>query len=281
MVKVYRHNNKLVIYLPFEVTEALKLSENDEVDFFRYNISSFLFAKKSDIVTLLSRKGEVPTRRFSPEELGVLKKLDTLRYSDRTEENVEKKLSEAEMPVLKSLLGRKAVELFKSKKSGGILVYSIPKDVYDNFLMRKKPQRPAQYEARQPAQEPGAQRAAFQALKESMPGNENVKKMEEQGFVVLPTEAEASSLSLALEESIRQGLVLGTRAFNKKFYIVLRQFFDQYSGKVVECMRSGKSRTGEIAESAGLSEDAARAILYLLAENGDVSERRKDQFELA
>lgn len=281
-MKVYRHNNKLVIYLPFEVTEALKLTEGDEVDFFRYNVSSFLFAKKSDIVSILSRRSEAPASRFSAEEIGVLKKLDTLRYVDRTEENVKKKLSDAEMPALRSLLGKRAVDLFQSKKSGGVPVYSISKDVYDNFLMRKKPQRAgAQYDVQRLAQQPSVQHVTFQAIKESIPGNENVKKLEEQGFIVLPTEAEASSLSLALEESIRQGMVLGTRAFNKKFYILLRAFFDQYSRKVVESLRSGKDKTSDIAASIGISEDAARAILYLLAENGDVSERRRDQFELA
>ncbi len=278
MVKVFKLNNKLAIYLPFEVTEALKLSENDEVDFFKYNVSSFLFAKKSDIAMLLSkRKEEVPIRRFSPLELNVLKKLDTLRYDDRTEENVKKKLSDGELDVLKSLIAKKAVELYESKKSG-TQVYSISKDVYDKFLMRKKPQgQPEQpLQASQPAEQ-----HALQALKESAPGNENVKKLEEDGFVVLPTEAEASSLSLALEESIRQGYVLGTRAFNKKFYIMLRPFFEKYSGKIIESLRNGKSNVEEIASSVGISEDAARAILYLLAENGDVSERKRDQFELA
>ncbi len=281
MVKVYKHNNKLVIYLPFEVTEALKLSENDEVDFFRYNVSSFLFAKKSDIANLLVRRNEAPSRRFSTEELDVLRKLDTFRYSDRTEENVKKKLSDTELPVLKSLISKKAVELFQSKKSG-VPVYSIPRDVYDNFLLRKKPQQQnVQYKVQQSAQQPSVQHVTFQAIKESIPGNANVKKLEEQGFIVLPTEAEASSLSLALEESIRQGLVLGTRAFNKKFYIVLRSFFDQYNSKIIESLRSGKDKIDEISSAVGISEDATRAILYLLAENGDVSERRKDQFELA
>ncbi len=282
MVKIYKHNNKLVIYLPFEVTEALKLSESDEVDFFRYNVSSFLFAKKSDIAKLLSRRNEVPAGRFSTEELDVLKKLDTFRYGDRTEENVKKKLSDVELPVLKSLISKKAVELYQSKKSS-VPVYSIQREVYDNFLMRKKPQQQqsAQYRVQQSAQQTPVQHAAFQAIKESIPGNANVKKLEEQGFIVLPTEAEASSLSLALEESIRQGLVLGTRAFNKKFYIVLRSFFDRYSGKIIESLSGGKDRIDEISTAIGISEDAARAILYLLAENGDVSERRKDQFELA
>ena len=48
-----------------------------------------------------------------------------------------------------------------------------------------------------------------------------------------------------------------------------------------QAIRSGSNRVSEIAKEVGISEDAARAILYLLSENGDVSEKRKDYFVIA
>ena len=48
-------------------------------------------------------------------ELGVLKKLDTLRYNERTRESVKKLLNDEENRTLQDLLKRKIVTLFKKK----------------------------------------------------------------------------------------------------------------------------------------------------------------------
>ena len=134
----------------------------------------------------------------------------------------------------------------------------------------------------QPAPAPKYEQRPFMSIKSSMPENINVQALEKNGFVVINTEGEASSLSLALEESIRRGHVLGTRAFNKKFYVVLRQFFDRYGTNIIKVLReSGESRVTSVAKATNMPEDGARAILYLLSENGDVTEKRRDLFELA
>ncbi len=110
--------------------------------------------------------------------------------------------------------------------------------------------------------------------------NENIEKLEKDGFIVLSTEAEAAAVSLALEDSVRHGLVLGTRAFNKKFYIILRDFFNNNSGKVLKSLKEGPKSVDELAKDTGMDGDAIRAMLYLLAEQGDASERRRDVFAL-
>ena len=293
MVKIYKQNNKLILYLPVEVIKSLNLEENEEVDFFKLNQKSFMFAKKSDAANLLLGKDEGKVSdspqmlaqrqsfgndHLSDEEIAVLKKLDTIRYNMRTKENVEKLLSESEKLTLNQLLKRKAVNIFKSDKAQSPL-YGISTSVYDKFLMRKNTAIIVQ----QPQSSAKAPIRAFKIplLKKSVDDNPYVISLEENGFLVLQTEAEASSMSLALEESIRQGFVLGTRAFNRKFYVVLRSFIEKNSGSIVKAIRSGSNRVSEIAKEVGISEDAARAILYLLSENGDVSEKRKDYFVIA
>ncbi len=208
---------------------------------------------------------------MSLQEIGVLKKLDTLRYANRTAANVAKILGDAEKKVLQGLMDKKVVFQFKNGP------YSISKYVYDKFLMRKKAASSAPQQVKketlviQPAPEP---------IKPITIENSNVKKLETDGFVVLATDSEASSLSLAVEDSIRSGKVLGIRAFNKKFYVVLRAFFDKNSGKVIKELKSGPKKADELVKSTGLNEDGIRAMLYLLSEQGDVSERRKDVFTL-
>jgi bifunctional DNA-binding transcriptional regulator/antitoxin component of YhaV-PrlF toxin-antitoxin module len=285
-LKIYKsRDNKYMVYLPFEVIRQLGLKGDEEVDFFKFSDKAFLFAKKEDIANLLmgtksginagpAIAGQATSRNVevTQEEIEVLKKLDTLRYSNRTPANVAKILNESEKKVLQGLINKRIVWLFMKKGS-----YSISKDVYDKFLMRKgrgmapQPKRADEHEQLQ--QKPAPPPPKIEK-------NENVIKLETDGYIVLPTESEASSLSLALEDSIRSGKVLGIRAFNKKFYIVLRSFFDKNSGKVIKELKDGPKKVDELVKSTGLDEDGIRAMLYLLSEQGDVSERRKDVFTL-
>ena len=108
-----------------------------------------------------------------------------------------------------------------------------------------------------------------------------VLSLEKNGFLVLQTEAEAGRVSLILETSIRHGQILGTRAFNKKFYIVRRTYFDKNSGGILKKLRENSYKVADLADELKIDEDGARAILYLLSENGDVSEKKRDTFTIA
>ena len=284
-MKVYKSNNKLILYLPLEVIRQLGLKGDEEVDFFRFNDKAFLFAKKEDITDMLvgaqqpkERAAAEPRQQgrmeLSQVELAVLRKMDTLRYAQRTVANVAKLLNEAEKKTLQGLLDKKSVALIKDGKEG---LYSISKDVYDKFLMRKKIEAPQRPEPAKPAQE---RRHLISYKRIAGMQNEVIEKLEKNGFIVLSTEAEAASVSLALQDSVRLGLVLGTRAFNKKFYIILRDFFNDNSGTVIKSLKDGPKAAEAIAKDAKMDEDAVRGILYLLAEQGDVSERRRDVFAL-
>ena len=98
---------------------------------------------------------------------------------------------------------------------------------------------------------------------------------------MLLSEAEASRISMLLEQSIRQGEILGTRAFNKKFYIVLRDYLNKCSPSIIKELKAGPTKAEEIARKAKLDVDGTKAILYLLAESGEITEKKKDLFALA
>ncbi len=290
MVKLYKSpKGKLVVYLPFDVVSQLKLKEDDEVDFFRMNDSSFLMAKKADITGMILGKQQVqpsasqPSGSGLPEEyLTVLKKIDTLRYGNRTPENVSKLLSESEKKVLQRLMAERIVTIFRKDSKE---LYSISKTVYDNFLMRKKPmqQKP------QPQQAAAPQRPVYEVSSTQQPrpqpslglDDKDILFLEKNGFLVLQTEAEAARVSILLEPSIRHRQVFGTRAFNKRFYIVRRNYFDANSGRILDKLRDQPRKVTELAEELSLDPEGIKAILYLLSENGDVSEKKRDMFAIA
>ncbi|MGC9099357.1 MAG: hypothetical protein ACP5HW_02295 [Candidatus Micrarchaeia archaeon] len=287
--KVYKQKNgKYIIYLPYEVVNALNLKEDDELDFFKFGSNSFIMAKKEDIAALLSRGMQNKAEQMQAgyelgnKEISVLKKLDTLRYNMRNRQNVEKILNDDEKKILGNLMKRNIVKLY-SKEEGKPELYSISKEIYDRFLMRKKAGGGEREEKEEEVKsvDAGLRRGALGSnLEKYGLEQENVKRLEEKGYLVVPTEAEAASISLALEESIRQGMVLGIRAFNKKFYIMLRPFFEKYSMQIVKMLEGGEAKVEDVAKRLGIDEEAARGILYLLAESGDVSEKKRDLFVL-
>ncbi len=212
--------------LPFEVISLLKVKEGDEVDFFKYSDTSFMFAKKSDVVGILTGGKSFPAvpvgianaakdeqTSMTDQEMAVLKKLDTLRYSERTRENVRKLLNGDEAKALQSLLKKKIVYVYK-KDTDTEFKYSIPKSIYDRFLFGKR-------KAAQP-QESRAEDAHPAWMTKLKEQNAYAELLEANGYIVLPTEAEAINVSTLMEESIRQGLIIGTRGFNKKFYVALK-----------------------------------------------------------
>ncbi len=282
MVKVYksRDGKELIVYLPFEVVKKLGIENGDEVDFLKFNDKAFIFAKKADIINIAT--GKMPMGRqenvaakggsLTFAEIGVLKKLDTLRYPVRNIANVSKILNDTEEKILAQLLKKKIVSLYTDEKRKEEL-YSIPKNIYNSFLLRKKTEEANTVKAAEPVKI--TQSAVLPNIE-----NDNITKLEKDGYVVIATEAEASAVSIALEASIRQGKVIGIRAFNKKYYIMLRSMFDRNSAKLLKELRDGPKPISELVKRTGLEEDALRTMLYVMLEQGDVSENRKDTFAL-
>ena len=266
--------------------KVLNINEGDEVEFIDLNSNAFILSKKSDILGLimqdkgLAKPAQEPQGNDSPsaKELSVLKKIDTLRYNERTSENVSKLLNAQEKETLSQMVRKNYLKPFKSKQ--GIEVYSISKNIYDNFLMRKPP---ARSNPKRPEQQESAPREDHieYLVKSKAPEDEYIKELGRNGFIVLLSEGEASRVSMLLEQSIRTGEILGTRAFNKKFYIVLREYLNRYTPSIIKALRAESAKAEDIAKKSEMQAEGARAILYILAESGEITEKRKDLFAIA
>ena len=283
--------------LPFDVVNSLGIKEGDEVDFIRYNAKSFLFAKKSDLLSAIEGKpsAEQPSgQRSSPspaaapeevvteKELDVLKVLDSIRYAERTSENISKALKPGMAQTLSELQKRKIVNTYK--KDDGVLRYGIAKWVYDKYLYGKRPAAEKQQKERpsEPAKPlPSKEAQPKKWILKLTEHDAFTELLESQGYLVIANTPDAERLSAMLEESIRMGLVLGTRAFNRKFYVALRSYINKYASKILGLISDKAKPVSEIAEEIGVDEDGVRTILYILSESGEVVERRKDSFKAA
>ena len=308
MPKVYKSkSNKLIVTVPYDVIDSLGIKDGDDLEFLKYGENTFIVAKKNDLVNLLTKAKEEepkaapsykPAAQYKagaqskgglsiePKELSVLKKLDTLRYNERTSTKVNAILATDEREVLQTLIKKGFVAPFK-KPGEKEIKYSIQKSVYDNFLYRKKmAENAAPTVSAKSKNQQISQANARMGSPKSWEGklNENdayIDILESKGFVVLSNEAEASIVSSALEESIRQGLIVGTRAFNRKFYIGLRGFINKHAPKILKLIDQKSMDVEDIAKELGIDEDGVRTIIYVLSESGDVTEVRRDIFRAA
>lgn len=284
-----------MVYLPSDVISALKLREDDEISFLKADARSYVIAKSSDVAKMMlgqyrqdadqqsgpeasrQQTTQQPAQLSAPsqEEISVLRKIDMIRYENRTQENTMKILDEQEKRVFQRLIANGTVKKFKGKE--GKDLYSISKMIYDRFVMRKPQAAGAQERAAsQPRVQPAVKSAAG-------PEDQDISELQKNGYLVLQTEAEASRVSLLLEQSIRHGQVLGTRSFNKnrEFYILLRSYFDMHAQGMLRKLREKGYRVQDLAKELGISEEGARGVLYLLAESGDVMEKKKELFVIA
>lgn len=291
MPKATKINNRLYVQLPAELINALGITDGEELEFFRHNDRSFVVAKKKELLNLLegtSKAQQIPPGKrqsdqsaiMDHESLDVLKKLDTLRYGERTKERVDQLLTDAEKKVLQRLVSGKVVELYR-KDPKEQFKYSIPRDIYNTFLFGKR-----DYPQRQQAVQPVAQKPAPAVQQEKKRWDESfgqgyLNAIETDGYLVLRTESDASAASSELEESIKRGLIVGTRAFDKKFYICMKGFVVKNAPRITKLLESGGAvPLTSLSESLKMEPDAIRAILYIMAESGEVSEVRKDIFRL-
>ncbi len=290
--KIYKSkNDKLIVYLPLDVIGALGLKEGDEISFVRQADRSFAITRKmadhADRAQPTAEFRNAPA--ISAEELAVLKKLDSIRYGDRTKERLKQALNQGEKKVLVNLIKKKYVEPYK-KAGEQSFKYGISKRIYDAFLMgkREKSRATAQQQQEVVVQVPvtaarpvqPAQREPKKWEKTLSEGNAYLDLLESNGFLVVANQTEASSISSELEASIRTGQVIGTRAFNKKYYIALRAFVSRNSQKVLKAIGTKATSVDEIARTTEIDPDGVRAILYIMAENGDVAESRRDVFRM-
>ncbi len=289
MSRVYKHNDKLVVYLPFDVIKLLGLREGDEIDFIKYNEKSYIVVKKSDILNkiLSDARGQqkqgawrtgTPIAEINDDEIKVLKKLDTVKYAERTVEKIDRMLSPQEKKVLKGLVEKRAVYLYK-KAGESAEKYGISNGVYDKFLFGKR-EKTAAPETTKEVERPMDKEEPKQVWEDKLDDKRYLDLLESNGYIVVNNLAEAGNISVLLESSIKSGNVLGTRAFNKKYYIAMRSFINKNATKIIKALDKKTMSTQEISKITGIDEDGVRSILYILSESGDISETKRDFFKI-
>ncbi len=245
------HGGGLGLVLPPELVKELGILDGQEVD---------IIPVKKDVLVLVLKEPQKQKEKkgLSNEELELLKKLNTIRFSERTGNKISKKLTKEEMKLLQELV-KKGVIIHMShgkyKDQGG--VYSITREYFQ--MLKSMPK------------------------KEESPIKALVNQLYSSGYLVLTDVKIAEELATELNPDIESGKVTAIKTFDGKIFFVTSGLVDTLGNEVLKLL--GKSKRGmsiqTLADKLKSNPDQMRAVIEILREAGDIIEKRKGIYTVA
>ncbi len=257
IVRIYRVGDNLACILPKGMVEKLRLQGGEEVDFYEIKPGVFTLVKKDTVERMLKEEiGEVELpgekKGLGMEEMELLRKLNGIKFSERIPYNVNRKLSQREKEVLSKLIERGAVKIYKGGKYSKTGVYEISNDVYALLKGEKA--------------EAGAETPEEQ--------------LEKNGYAIVEDARDAEGLCKKFEREIRSGEIIGTRGFDKRFYVAKKSWFSSMIEKVRQSMKKGANNLADISREVRVSEPACIVALEIMKDRGDAIEKRRGCYGL-
>jgi hypothetical protein len=255
-VRVFKRQNRYYVELPdnFRVNGEMELFELRDGYYFLCNsLSSQLNPAGQPIHIPQGTQGQVlPTE----EEKAVLRKLLSIKFGQRTVEAVENILTQKEKTVFEQVIRKNFARLFKGKKyKNG--VYNIEDSIYPLLKEQTAPQ--------------------IQEKKECYAPATLYSELNSRGYLVLKDKNEAYELSEKLKKEMKAGAVKGVKGFDNKFYVVTEEYYTRGAESILNALKEDMD-TASVAAKTRLEPDGCRALLALMAENGEVIERKKGIF---
>ena len=271
MSKLIRLRQGLAVIIPEELCNKLGLEQGQEVSVKESKFGLFMNPSKASV--------KPETREFSKEEVDVIDKLLSLKFADRTLDNVNGILNQNEKKILSKLIEEKSVNLFKSQKyKEG--VYNVRDKTYD-IIKKAKLVIGGRQESEKPVEkkEVKAERGKPEASEEFE--IDPLKRLEKQGYVVIDNEIEARRLSEDIATKGKKKDITGIRGFDKKYYVLKSSFFIKNQAKIKGALKEGKKSLDQISAETGIDKQACVGILAVLNEAGEVIEKRRGLFVLS
>lgn len=263
--------------LPEKIVRELGLAEGSELSLYELRQGVYFLTRKGerilgDVSEGGLERGSAPS--IGEKELAVLRKLEAIKFDQRTPKKVGEMMNEGEKKILDLLVNNNIVGFFKSAKyKEG--VYSIPQNVY------KIAKGIGVETGKAEAPEPAARPAVASARASQVPSNPE-EALELIGYVIVEREGDAQMLSGRLAPQIKKGEIMGVRGFDKRFYLARKGFYVSSSERISKVMRGGKDKSvEEIAKEAKLKNEECEAVLNIMREEGEVVEKKRGTYALA
>ncbi len=248
-MKIIRKNEKAYLELPDEFYSM------ENAEFFKLREGYYLLTVPLGAKTeKTSQPAKAPIQIPTEAEKKVLKHLLSIKFQNRTPSYVEKVLSADDKKVLNELEEKNFINVFKGRKypQG---VYNINDKIYSTLYGKK-------------------------TVDESRPGP--VKKeekanpassLDKKGYAVGSSQ-DLTDIIDKNKTAIKSGKIKGLKGFDGRFYIARMDYVSKMYPLIIGQL--DRERTiEEIAANLNVEPDAVRTVLHILAEAGDVIEKRK------
>jgi len=195
------------------------------------------------------KKQPAPEEKLSEEEKRLLIDLSLIRFEKRTLANVKKSLSKKQLELLKSLIKRGYVSIFKKGKYKDVGVLNFSDKI---FAMLKEEKRKIK-----------------EKEEEKKEGLESTKP-----FFTLTKDRQNE-----VNELVARGYI-AVMGMDNKIYIARQRDFYTLSNKIKKALMNEEKSAEEIARELGEDAEAVSVVLKILWAKGEVMEARKDLFAL-
>jgi len=272
LIRVVRQGDCLVLVLP---KELFGVKDGAELELIQ--IKPGIYSLVSPLALAPAVKREAPPETSAGLVLSAEERMLLCKIADTPPEMrmlSEMKLDGNAQALLNSLLKRGLVFYSDTRYPKG--VYGISRDVYEMV----KPHAGGNGSAATGAASPPNAKPPLEKLSDraGLRWDEHLVRF---GYAVIENEGEAREASQKLEQELKSGDVLGTRGFDKKYYVAQKGFYGTWDRKILAALKGRQLGIDGVAQALGMSEVAARVALELMREQGDVIERKRGVYSPA
>jgi len=263
MAKAVKNEKGVSLVLSKEEAEKLGFKENAEYELAQATQGVFVLLEKAvdkPVPPIKKQVAQQPAQKRLPiEEYRLLRKLDKIKYEQRIPYRVHKFLTKEEKDLLEQMKKKGLVSLYTGGKYAKTGVYTIPNEIYA-IIKGNKPRQELPSEPEKLSE------------KKNLSWEEHLEKY---GYLIVENENDAQRISGKLEKAIKKGDILGTRGFDKKFYIADRAFYGEWNNKITPLITGKEKRVPEICNAINMSEVACRVALELMRDQGEIIEKKR------
>jgi bifunctional DNA-binding transcriptional regulator/antitoxin component of YhaV-PrlF toxin-antitoxin module len=250
-MKAKTHTFKGRIYseIPDDIVKHMDIRAGDTLEFEKRG-EDFILARPQKAAAPVPAPGPKTAspkeRRLSADDKKVLNKVRYTKHTERTLENINKKLDAAGEKKFDELL--RAGVIFRYRKYNKEL-YGISREYFRQMEEAEKAK-----------------------AKPTVPQDPQIAVLEREGFLVLANENEARMLNEKLKSFKKK--VHGIRGFDKRYYIVTDDSFSEVSRRLMLLL--GRDRAlDELSKELKAKEGLCKAVIEILREEGTVIEKRR------
>ncbi|MEW6295053.1 MAG: hypothetical protein AB1467_02015 [Candidatus Diapherotrites archaeon] len=265
MAEVRLEKDKAAILLGRTEFDRLGLSEKKDYE---------IIKAKEDLFLLIGKPLPMP-RDSSLIDKRLFSLLDNRKIlPKRVEGKFEKLLSKEELQRFQELLKLGVIEKFRLSEKYKKPIYRIKEKKKEQM----QAQAQAQAQAIQSQQQAQQQAQTQKPVQATIPSTE--PRIEKEGFAVIKSDFDAKKFCYDYEAEIKANQIKGLKGFDGNHYFIKVPLLERLKQKILSAFKQKKNLSlKELSDKASLDQKLAKCCCEFLKEEGELLEKRKEQYE--